>query len=124
MMYYTHASPPAQTIESCRPQLVSLSVDAPLPAIQTVSLSNMNGGYFTLRVMADAVGGPIDVTTAAISFDANAATVDTALEAAGGGALGTVQVTETIGTPEHTSPTRLASKICLPASKSFWGELQ
>lgn len=106
---------------------MSLSVDAPLPAIQTVSLSNVNnvnGDTFTLRVMADAVGGPIDVTTAAISSSANAATVDTELEAAGGGALGTVQVTETIGTPEHTSPTRLASKICLPASKSFWGELQ
>lgn len=79
---------------------MSLSVDAPLPAVQTVTFSNVLEGTFTLRVMADALGGAIDVTTAAILSSADETTVATALEAAGtalvaaGGApLGTVGVT-------------------------------
>ena len=79
--------------------MVSLRVDAPMPAIQTVAFSNVAGGTFTLRVMADAYGGAIDAVTAPISFNADAATVDTELEAVGGASL--VQVTKSTGMVEH-----------------------
>lgn len=81
-----------------RQQSVSLNVDEPLPAIQNVTFSNVVGGTFTLRVMADALGGAIDAETVEIAFDAVEADVQSALEAVDGGALGTVQVSKTTGT--------------------------
>lgn len=75
-------------------QLVSVSVDDPLPAIQDVTLNNVVGGTFTLRVMADALGGEIDAETAEIGYSASAAAVELALEAASS-TLGGVQVTKT-----------------------------
>lgn len=77
------------------PQLVSLSVDDPVPAIQDVTLSDVAGGTFTLRVMADALGGEIDVETAEIGYSASAAAVELALEAASS-TLGDVEVVRTI----------------------------
>lgn len=75
-------------------QLVSVGVDDPMPAIQDVTLSNVVGGTFTLRVMADALGGEIDEETAEIGYSASAAAVELALEAASS-TLGAVQVTKT-----------------------------
>lgn len=77
------------------PQLVSLSVDDPVPAIQDVTISDVAGGTFTLRLMADALGGEIDVETAEIGYSASAAAVELALEAASS-ALGDVEVARTI----------------------------
>lgn len=77
------------------PQLVSLSVDDPVPAIQDVTLSDVAGGTFTLRVMTDALGGEIDVETAEIGYSASAAAVELALEAASS-MLGEVEVVRTI----------------------------
>lgn len=74
--------------------MVSVGVDDPLPAIQDVTLSNVVGGTFTLRVMADALGGEIDEETAEIGYSASAAAVELALEAASS-SLGAVQVTKT-----------------------------
>lgn len=76
---------------------MSLSVDEPLPAIQDVTLSNVGGGTFTLRVMADALGVQIDAETGDIDYNAGSSAVQTALEAADG-TLGTVAVTQPIGT--------------------------
>ncbi|CAM9800578.1 unnamed protein product [Ectocarpus sp. 6 AP-2014] len=76
-------------------QLVSLSVDDPVPAIQDVTISDVAGGTFTLRVMADALGGEIDVETAEIGYSASAAAVELALEAASS-TLGDVEVARTI----------------------------
>lgn len=104
----THPPPLCPTVtRAVGLQLVSLSVDEPSPATQQVTLSNVAGGTFTLRVMANAVGGTIDAETAEISFSAVAADVKTALEALDSGALGTVQVTRTTGTIiplQHASP--------------------
>lgn len=74
---------------------MSLSVDDPVSAIQNVTLSHVAGGTFTLRVMADALGGELDVETAEVGYSASAAAVELALETASG-TLGQVQVSRTI----------------------------
>lgn len=95
-------------------------MDEPLPAIQDVTLSNVAnaaGGTFTLRVMANALGGQIDAVTADISFDAVEATVASRLEAAGGSALGVVTVVRTTGTLDWAFTTRMVSHNSLPAPR-------
>lgn len=77
--------------------MVSLSVAEPAPAIQRVTLTDVASGTFTLRVMAAAAGGEIDVETTELDIgadDADAA-VQAALEAASS-TLGTVAVTSSV----------------------------
>lgn len=98
-MLYTRLDPRrASTVTLIALQLVTLDVEAPVPAVQQVTLSNVASGTFTLRVMADALGVAIDAVTTEISFSADEADVKNALEALDSGALGTVQVTKTTGT--------------------------
>lgn len=79
-------------------------MDDPVPAVQDVTLSNVVGGTFTLRVMGNALGGEIDAETAEIGYSASATAVELALEATSG-TLGDVQVTKTTSgkTTHHVS---------------------